>query len=66
MPGLREALLGLAGGFKQHRKQCTTMEKSWAWTMEQAASKHFCLLPRLGDSGDTVAVAKNNCCCPDR
>lgn len=27
--GLHEALLGLAGGFKQHCKQCTATEKSW-------------------------------------
>lgn len=61
MLGLREALLGLAGGFKQHLKQCTAMEKSWGWTMEQAMNKHFCWLPRSGDSSDPVVVAKNNC-----
>lgn len=60
-PGLCEALLGLAGGFRQHHKQCTTMEKSWGWTMEQPISKHFCLLPRLGDSRDPRVMAKNNC-----
>lgn len=59
--GLQEALLGLAGGFNQHRKQCTTVEKSWGWTMEQAVNKHFCLLPRSGDSRDPVVAAKNNC-----
>lgn len=60
-PGLREVLLGLAGGFNQHRKQCASVEKSWGWTMEQAVNKHFCLLPRSGDSRDPVVVAKNNC-----
>lgn len=59
--GSHEALLGLAGGFKQHRKQCTATEKSWGWTMDQAMNKHFCLLPRSGDSRDPVVVAKNNC-----
>lgn len=59
--GLQEALLGLAGGFNQHRKQCTTVEKSWGWTMEQPVNKHFCLLPRSGDSRDPVVAAKNNC-----
>lgn len=59
--GLREALLGLAGGFKQCCKQRTTTEKSWGWTMEQAVNKHFCLLPRSGDSRDPVVVVKNNC-----
>lgn len=29
--------------------------------MEQAMNKHFCLLPRLGDSRDPVVAAKNNC-----
>ena len=24
-------------------------------------NKHFCLLPRLGDSRDPVVAAKNNC-----
>lgn len=60
-PGLCEVLLGLAGGFRQHHKQCTSMEKSWGWTMEQPISKHFCLLPRLGDSRDPRAMAKKNC-----
>lgn len=31
---LCEALLGLVGRFKQHHKQCTTVEKNWGWTME--------------------------------
>lgn len=60
-PGLCEVLLGLAGGFTQHQKQCTTMEKSWGWTMEQPISKHSCLLPRLGDSRDPRVMAKKNC-----
>lgn len=59
-PGLCEVLLGLPG-FRQHHKQCTTTEKSWGWTMEQPISKHFSLLPRLGDSRDPRVMDKNNC-----
>lgn len=60
MLGLCEALLGLAGGFKQLHN-VLLWKKSWGWTMEQAMNKHFSWTPRSGDKRDPLVVAKNNC-----
>lgn len=60
MLGLCEALLGLAGGFKQLHKQCTVTEKSWGWTMERAMNKHFSWPPPSGDKRDPLGAAKKN------